>query len=83
MKSSGDKNGFRPFEGLKVLLENKSITLKKNVSAASKSIPDRTDPGEDSMIFEVSRLYSELWAPRHRTLSWNLLRIACGPGPLC
>ncbi len=53
MKSSGHKDGFRPFEGLKTLLENKSIALKKEKSvSASKSAPERTDPGQDQQIFE-------------------------------
>jgi hypothetical protein len=48
MKSSGYKGGFRPFEGLKTLLENKSIALKKAAAPSpSKPIPDRTDPGKD------------------------------------
>ena len=52
MKSFEDKSGFRPFEGLKVLLENKAIALKRDAQAASKSTPDPTDPQEDRMIFE-------------------------------
>ena len=53
MKSSGHKVGFRPFEGLKTLLENNSIALKKAPAACtSKSTPDRTDPEKDQTIFE-------------------------------
>jgi DNA-nicking Smr family endonuclease len=53
MKSSGHKGGFRPFEDLKVLLENNSIALKKAVAAStSKSTPARTDPEKDQTIFE-------------------------------
>jgi len=53
MKSSGHKGGFRPFEGLKALLENNSIALKKDRAAcAPKSTPDRTDPEKDQTIFE-------------------------------
>ena len=55
MKSSGHKDGFRPFEGLKALLENKSIALKKERSvSASKSAPERADPAEDQQIFEAA-----------------------------
>ncbi len=53
MKSSGHKGGFRPFEGLKTLLENNSIALKKDRAACiSKSTPDRIDPVKDQTIFE-------------------------------
>jgi DNA-nicking Smr family endonuclease len=53
MKSSGHKGGFRPFEGLKALLENNSIALKEATPAStSKSTPDRTDPENDQTIFE-------------------------------
>ena len=53
MKSSGYKDGFRPFEGLKALLENKSIALKEAAAASpSKSAPDRTEPEKDQTIFE-------------------------------
>ncbi len=53
MKSSGYKGGFRPFEGLKALLENKSIALKKAAaSSPSKSTPDRIDPEKNQTIFE-------------------------------
>jgi DNA-nicking Smr family endonuclease len=53
MKSSGHKGGFRPFEGLKALLENKSIALKEAAAASpAKSIPARTDPENDQTIFE-------------------------------
>jgi DNA-nicking Smr family endonuclease len=53
MKSSGHKGGFRPFEGLKALLENNSIALKKAVAVTtSKSTPARTDPEKDQTIFE-------------------------------
>jgi DNA-nicking Smr family endonuclease len=53
MKSSGHKGGFRPFEGLKALLENKSIALKKAAaSVPSASTPDKTDPEKDQTIFE-------------------------------
>ena len=53
MKSSGHKNGFHPFEGLKALLDNKSIALKKDGTASpAKSIPERTDPAGDQKIFE-------------------------------
>jgi DNA-nicking Smr family endonuclease len=53
MKSSGHKDGFRPFEGLKALLENRSMALKKAAAASpSKSPPDRTDPEKDRTIFE-------------------------------
>ena len=67
MKSSGYKGGFRPFEGLKALLENKSIALKKAAAAPpSKSTPDRTDPEKDQTIFEeamadVVRLPRNIW----------------------
>lgn len=55
MKSSGHKGGFRPFEGLKALLENKSIALKEAaISSPSKSTPGRTDPEEDQTIFEAA-----------------------------
>lgn len=55
MKSSGHKGGFRPFEGLKALLENKSIALKKAVvSSPSESTPDRIDPEDDQTIFEAA-----------------------------
>jgi DNA-nicking Smr family endonuclease len=55
MKSSGHKGGFRPFEGLKTLLENNSIALKKDTAAStSKSTPDRTDPENDQSIFEAA-----------------------------
>ena len=53
MKSSGHKSGFRPFEGLKALLEKKPIALKKATApSASTSTPDRTDPEKDQTIFE-------------------------------
>ena len=53
MKSSGHKDGFRPFEGLKALLENRSMALKKAAAASpSKSPPDRTDLEKDRTIFE-------------------------------
>jgi hypothetical protein len=53
MKSSGYKGGFRPFEGLKALLKNKSIALKKAAaSTPSKSTPGKTDPEKDQTIFE-------------------------------
>ena len=53
MKSSEHKGGFRPFESLKALLENKSIELKKDRTASPcKSIPDRTDPAKDQTIFK-------------------------------
>jgi DNA-nicking Smr family endonuclease len=53
MKSSGHKGGFRPFEGLKALLEKKSIALKKAEAVLpSKSTPIRTDPANDQTIFE-------------------------------
>ena len=53
MKSSGHKGGFRPFEGLKALLENNSIALKEATPAStSKSTPGRTDPENDQTIFE-------------------------------
>ena len=53
MKPSGHKSGFRPFEDLKALLENKSIALKKAAAASpSKSNPDRKDPAKDQTIFE-------------------------------
>jgi DNA-nicking Smr family endonuclease len=53
MKPSGYKGGFRPFEGLKVLLGNKPIALKKAAAfLPSKSTPDRTDPEKDQTIFE-------------------------------
>lgn len=53
MKSSGHKDGFHPFEGLKALLEKKSIALKKARTASpSKSTPARTDPAKDQTIFE-------------------------------
>ena len=53
MKSSEHKGGFRPFAGLKALLKNNSIELKKNNPAASsQSTPDRPDPDKDQTIFE-------------------------------
>jgi DNA-nicking Smr family endonuclease len=53
MKSSSDKDGFRPFEGLKALLETKSIALKKDGAVSpSKSTPDGADPADDQQIFE-------------------------------
>lgn len=55
MKSSGHKGGFRPFEDLKALLENKSIALKKAaIPSSSESTPERTDPDEDQTIFEAA-----------------------------
>lgn len=54
MNSSGHKSGFRPFEGLKALLENKSIALKKTRAASSKSSPKQTDPEKDRTIFEAA-----------------------------
>ena len=67
MKSSGYKGGFRPFEGLKALLKNKSIALKKAAAAPpSKSTPGRTDPEKDQTIFEeamadVVRFPRNIW----------------------
>jgi DNA-nicking Smr family endonuclease len=53
MKSSGHKSGFRPFEGLKALLENNSIALKKAATdSTSTSTPDRTAPEKDQTIFK-------------------------------
>lgn len=53
MKSSENKGGFRPFEGLKALLEDNSIELKKDrTTSPRKSIPDRPDPAKDQSIFE-------------------------------
>jgi len=55
MKSSGHKGGFRPFEGLKALLENNSIALKEAKPACtSKSTSGRTDPENDRTIFEAA-----------------------------
>jgi len=68
MKSSGHKGGNRPFEGLKALLENKSIVLKKaKAAAAPKTTPGPTDPEKDRMIFEeamadVERLPHNIYA---------------------
>ena len=46
---------FRPFEGLKSLLENKSIALKKAAAASpSKSNPIETDPEKDKAIFAAA-----------------------------
>lgn len=53
MKSSEHKGGFRPFAGLKALLENNSIELKKdNTTSSSQSTSDRTDPAKEQTIFE-------------------------------
>ncbi len=53
MKSSEHKGGFRPFAGLKALLENNSIELKKDKTRSSaQSNSDRTDPAKDLTIFE-------------------------------
>jgi len=53
MKSSEHKGGFRPFEGLKALLENNSIELKKdNTNSSAQPNSDSTDPAKDQMIFE-------------------------------
>ena len=53
MKSSEYKVGFRPFKGLKTLLENKSVALKKEKTAApSLSAPDGSDPAKEQKLFE-------------------------------
>ena len=55
MKSSGHKGGYRPFEGLKALLENKSISLKKAATCSpSEPAPGRIDPDDDRAIFEAA-----------------------------
>jgi len=55
MKSSGHKGGYRPFEGLKALLENKSIALKEAATCSpSEPTPGRTDPDDDRTIFEAA-----------------------------
>ncbi|MGD2186361.1 MAG: Smr/MutS family protein [Desulfobacterales bacterium] len=53
MKFPRHKGGFRPFEGLKALLETRSVALKKAAGTSpSKSAVDRTDPHKEQTIFE-------------------------------
>ena len=55
MKSFRPKGLFRPFEGLKTLLEAQSIPLKKdNGALQSKSSGPASDPASDRALFEAA-----------------------------
>jgi DNA-nicking Smr family endonuclease len=53
MKSSRQKGMFRPFERLKVLLENESFVVKNIASGSTfESSDDKTDAQDDRELFE-------------------------------
>ena len=55
MKSFKPKGPFRPFEGLKTLLEAKSVPLKKDDGALLSESPDpATDPAAERALFEAA-----------------------------
>jgi DNA-nicking Smr family endonuclease len=71
MKSFKTKGFSRPFEGLKTLLEAKSVSLKNNVDMLQPESPDpATDPETDRALFEaamadVKRITQNICAKRH------------------
>jgi DNA-nicking Smr family endonuclease len=55
MKSYKPKGLYRPFEGLKTLLEAQSVPLKKDDGAlTSESAESATDPAADRALFEAA-----------------------------
>ena len=55
MKSLKPKGLCRPFEGLKTLLETKSVSLKDNVDILRSESPEpATDPETDRALFEAA-----------------------------
>ena len=55
MKSLKPKGLCRPFEGLKTLLETKSVSLKDNVDMLRSESPEpATDPETDRALFEAA-----------------------------
>ena len=71
MKSLKPKGLSRPFEGLKTLLEAKSISLKNNVDMLQPEPPDpATDPETDRALFEaamadVKRITQNICTKKH------------------
>ena len=54
MKPSKSKGLSRPFEGLKTLLEAKSVSLKNEDGMPPEPPPPATDPQTDRMLFEAA-----------------------------
>jgi DNA-nicking Smr family endonuclease len=71
MKSFKPKGLYRPFEGLKTLLEAKSVSLKNGVDMLQPKPPDpTTDPENDRALFEaamadVERITQNICAKQH------------------
>ena len=71
MKSIKSKGLSRPFEGLKTLLEAKSVSLKNNAGMLQPEPPDpATDPKSDRALFEsamadVKRITQNICTKQH------------------
>jgi DNA-nicking Smr family endonuclease len=71
MKTSKPKGLTRPFEGLKTLLEAKSVSLKNSVDMRQTETPDpAADPESDRALFEaamtdVKRITQNICAKQH------------------
>jgi DNA-nicking Smr family endonuclease len=56
MKSAKHKGMFRPFEGLKSLLDKKSVPLKKaDIPSRATGSNTKADPEQDRALFEVAK----------------------------